>query len=90
MRLLLLFIFGLSVLSAETAKPLTMAELLAKSKQGDWRRPDPENTLYVDFAAGRVVIELARDFAPNHIRNVKALAREKYFDGLAFLRAQDN
>jgi len=46
--------------------------------------------LYLELAAGRVVIELAPDFAPRHVDNVKTLAREKYFDGLAIIRAQDN
>ena len=36
------------------------------------------------------MIELAPVFAPNHVLNVKALAREGYFDGLAIIRAQDN
>jgi len=72
------------------AKPATPAELLASSKPADWRALDPENTLYLDLAAGRVVIELAPRFAPQHAANVKALAREHYFDGLAILRAQDN
>lgn len=67
-----------------------MSDLLAASTPEDWRAPDPEDTLYVDFAAGRVVIELAPTFAPQHVLNVKALAREGYFDGLAILRVQDN
>jgi peptidylprolyl isomerase len=67
-----------------------MAEVLAASGPGDWRALDPENTLYVEFAKGRVVIELAPAFAPNHVANVKALARERYFDGLAIVRVQDN
>jgi peptidylprolyl isomerase len=29
-------------------------------------------------------------FAPHHVANVTALARERYFDGLAIMRAQDN
>lgn len=61
----------------------TMAEVLAGSKIADWRPLDPENTLYLEFAAGRVVIELATAFAPKHVANVKALAREHYYDGLA-------
>ena len=52
--------------------------------------PDPDNTLYLELAHGRVVIELAPSFAPNHVANVKALAREHYYDGLAVLRCQDN
>jgi peptidylprolyl isomerase len=67
-----------------------MARVLADSKASDWRPLDPENTLYLDLASGRVVIELAPDFATQHVANVKALAREHYFDGLAIIRAQDN
>jgi len=36
------------------------------------------------------VIELAPEFAPNHVANVLALSRGKYFDGLPIERAQDN
>src|SRR6476469_8946313 len=68
----------------------TMAEILAKSKPSDWRTLEPENTIYLELPNGRVVIELAPDFAPQHVANVKALARERYFDGLAIIRAQDN
>jgi peptidylprolyl isomerase len=67
-----------------------MADVLATSKPSDWRMLDPENTLYLDLAAGRVVIELAPAFAPLHAKNIKALAHEHYFDGLAILRVQDN
>ena len=71
-------------------KPPTLAEVLAATTPGDWRALDPENTLYVELAAGRVVIELAPAFAPQHVANVKALVREGYFDGLAIIRSQDN
>jgi peptidylprolyl isomerase len=37
-----------------------------------------------------VVIELAPSFAPQHVANVKALAREHYYDGLAIVRSHDN
>lgn len=67
-----------------------LAEVLTASQPGDWRALDPENTLYLELASGRVVIELSPAFAPKHVANVKALAREQYFDGLAILRAQDN
>src|SRR6187397_798456 len=71
-------------------KPLATAEIVAQSKPADWRPLDPENTLYLELASGRVVMELAPEYAPKHVANVKALAREGYFDGLAFLRSQDN
>ena len=37
-----------------------------------------------------VVFELAPRFAPRHIANVEKLAAEKYWDGLAVVRSQDN
>jgi peptidylprolyl isomerase len=72
------------------AKPLTMADVLAASKAADWHALDPENTLYLELGSGRVVIELSPAFTPRHTANIKALAREKYYDGLAMLRSQDN
>jgi peptidylprolyl isomerase len=56
----------------------------------DWKALDPESTLYLETASGRVVIELLPAFAPQHVANIKALARAGYFDGLAVLRVQDN
>jgi len=78
---------------AETAPPpkaKTMADVIASSQASDWRQLDPENTLYLDLAAGRVIIELAPTFAPLHAKNIRTMAREHYFDGLAILRVQDN
>ncbi len=67
-----------------------MADVLAASKPADWRTPDPENTLYMELAGGRVVIELAPEFAPLHVANIRTLVRNKYFDGLSIVRSQDN
>ena len=79
--------------AAETAelpaKP-TLADVIRTSRPSDWRPLDPANTLYMDIPAGRVVIELAPAFAPNHVRNIRNLVRERYFDGLAITRSQDN
>jgi peptidylprolyl isomerase len=72
-------------------KPLTMSDVLAASKPSDWHAPDPANTLYLELASGgRAIIELAPAFAPRHTANIKTLVREKYFDGLAFVRSHDN
>lgn len=65
-------------------------DILKAAPASDWRTPDPENLLYLELPAGRVVIELAPAFAPQHVKNVRALVREKYFDGLSINRAQDN
>jgi peptidylprolyl isomerase len=76
--------------TAAAVKPRTAADILAASTPADWRTPDPQNTLYLELPAGRVVIELMPQFAPNHVANVETLARAKYFDGLDIVRAQDN
>jgi peptidylprolyl isomerase len=70
--------------------PPTTVEVLAGAQASDWRPLDPENTLYLELEKGRVVLELAPRFAPAHVANVKALAREGYFDGLAIVRVQDD
>ena len=75
---------------AKPAKSKPLAEILEASPASDWRPLDPANTLYMELPAGRVVMELAPDFAPLHADNIRTLVREKYFDGLAIIRAQDN
>jgi peptidylprolyl isomerase len=81
---------SLSMASVAAAPPKTLAELLAASPASDWRPLDPELTLYMDLPAGRVVIELAPDFAPNHVANIRMLVGARYFDGLAIVRVHDN
>jgi peptidylprolyl isomerase len=74
----------------EVPKSRPLAELLESSPASDWRRIDPADTLYMDLPSGRVVIELAPAFAPRHATNIRTLVRQRYFDGLAIVRAQDN
>jgi peptidylprolyl isomerase len=83
------FIAG-GALAASESKPLTVSSVIAASQPADWRPLDPQRTLYMDLDAGRVIIELAPEFAPQHVANILALVREHYFDGLAFIRSQDN
>jgi peptidylprolyl isomerase len=70
--------------------PKTMAEVLSGSQPSDWRPLEPQNTLYLELASGRVVIELAPEFAPRHVAHIRALAREHYYDGLVIERVQDD
>lgn len=60
------------------------------AKDSDWRTLDQENLLYFDFGKGPVIMELAPDFAPEHVKNIKKLLAEKFWDGLAIVRVQDN
>jgi len=66
------------------------AQIIQAAPLSAWRSLAPENTLYMQLPAGRVVIELAPAFAPLHVANIRTLVRDHYFDGLAVIRAQDN
>ena len=76
--------------SDEAAKPKSAQEILDASPDAHWRALDPANTLYMELDAGRVVIELAPQFAPRHVGNIRTLARESFWDGLSIYRSQDN
>ena len=90
---LVAFAFTLGSAGARAEAPpagRTMADVLAAAVPADWRPLDPQNTLYVELEAGRVVIELAPRFAPQHAANIRQLARQGYYDGLAIIRSQEN
>jgi cyclophilin family peptidyl-prolyl cis-trans isomerase len=81
---------SLVVRADEVPKPKTTQELLDASRPSDWRALDPGNTLYLELASGRVVIELAPDFAPEHVGNIRTFAHEGYWNGMSINRSQDN
>jgi peptidylprolyl isomerase len=66
------------------------AEIIAAAPDADWRTPDPANLLYLELASGRVIIELAPQFAPEHVGNIRTLARAGFWDGTSIYRSQDN
>jgi peptidylprolyl isomerase len=72
------------------AAPAGLSEILAASPAADWRDVDPQDTLYLSLPQGRVVIELAPAFAPNHVANIERLARARFYDRLSIVRVQDN
>ena len=49
-----------------------------------------ENTLYLELENGRVTIEMRPDLAPNHVKRIKELVREKFYDGIVFHRVIDD
>jgi peptidylprolyl isomerase len=65
-------------------------QILDASPKSDWRTLDPSRTLYLELATGRVVIELAPQFAPEHVANISTLAHEHFWDGTSIYRSQDN
>lgn len=90
MKRLALAAAALSLAAFAPAKPLGTAEVIAASKPADWRRVDPANLLYMDVGGGTVIIELAPQFAPLHVANIKTLVRERFFDGTSINRVQEN
>jgi cyclophilin family peptidyl-prolyl cis-trans isomerase len=46
----------------------------------------PEDTLVIELATGRVLIEMMPDLAPLHVQRIKELAREGFYDGVPFHR----
>ena len=82
-----------AALAAENLAALsasTMQQILKASKPSDWRVLNPQDTLYMDLPQGCVVIELDPAYAPLHVANIRMLARQHYWDGLAIVRVQDN
>ncbi|MBZ9612286.1 peptidylprolyl isomerase [Rheinheimera maricola] len=79
-----------AIASNPAAPKVTVADWLAQSSAADWRELDADNTLYLQLPTGRVVIELANDFAPKHISNIKALVREGFYQNIPIVRVQDN
>ncbi|WP_026817853.1 peptidylprolyl isomerase [Arenimonas composti] len=76
--------------SAQVAPRATTQQVLDASSPSDWRPLDPENTVVMTLASGDVIIELAPQFAPAHVANIRALARGGFWDGLSIYRGHDN
>ena len=49
----------------------------------------PEDTLIIETSRGPVTVELRPDLAPNHVKRIKELARQGFYDGVVFHRVID-
>lgn len=74
------------------AKPsATPAAAVAQAPASAWRAIAPDTLLVMTIEGDkRVVIQLAPDFAPAHVANIRALARAGWWDGESVYRVQDN
>jgi peptidylprolyl isomerase len=52
----------------------------------EFEMPQTGNTLTLETTKGPVVIEMRPDLAPAHVAQIKKLAAEKFYDGIAFHR----
>ena len=77
--------------AASAAKPYRSAgEIINNAPDSAWRTVDVNHLMQLNFTGGTVLIELAPQFAPLHVENLKTLVRAGYFNGLALIRSQDN
>jgi peptidylprolyl isomerase len=66
-------------------------ETVSQAPASAWLRVDPSNLLVIDLQeGGRIVVELAPDFAPVHVANIRAFARAGWWDAASIYRVQDN
>lgn len=70
---------------------LSPQQIVDTAPPGAWQPVPPEDVLVMELATGqRIVIQLAPDFAPVHVANIRALARAHWWDGAGIVRVQDN
>jgi peptidylprolyl isomerase len=81
---------AVSSAAAPRAAYRSSADIIAAAPDSAWRTPAPDNLLYMLLGSGVVIIELAPDFAPAHVANIRALARGHFWDGTSIYRSQDN
>lgn len=59
---------------------------MATTASGAASAASPEDTLVLELATGKVVIEMMPDVAPAHVARIKELAQAGFYDGIVFHR----
>jgi peptidylprolyl isomerase len=79
------------VSAAPPPKPSTPTEIVAAAPASAWQAIPADDLLVIDLkTGGRVIIQLAPQFAPVHVANIRALARAHWWDKASIYRVQDN
>ncbi|NUZ11343.1 peptidylprolyl isomerase [Pseudoalteromonas sp. McH1-7] len=79
-----------SSIVAATPYTKSPSEVVAGAKKSDWQELDPQNILKIKLQTGPVYISLNSELAPNHVANIKALAREGFYTNLNMYRFVEN
>jgi peptidylprolyl isomerase len=61
----------------------------SSDNNSEWRKLDPNNTVLLTLPYGKVVIELAPQFAPKHVEQFKKLTQAGHYNGNKFYRVID-
>jgi peptidylprolyl isomerase len=89
--LLLVTSAALLIGAAPPKKLLTPNDIVAQSPASAWKTIPAEDLMVMDLAnGGRIVVQLAPEFAPVHVANIRALARGNYWQGSTIYRVQEN
>ena len=73
-------------LPKEETKKLGVSKTRAKKIKHSYQVKDAENALLLKLKDGDVVIEMFPDVAPNHVKRIKELVRQGFYNGLKFHR----
>ncbi len=86
----MILLAALLAAAAPAPAPASAADIAAAAPASAWRPVAAENLMLVETPRGTMAIELAPDFAPVHIKAIRALVAAGRFDGGAITRVQDN
>lgn len=90
-RIAALLALALVGAGAPLPNPATPAEIVAAAPPGAWRLIDTGDLLVMKLKnGGQVLIQLAPEFAPVHVANIRALARAHWWDKATIYRVQDD
>lgn len=76
-------------LENKDTKKLGMSDTRAKKIKHSYNVKDAENAILLKTKYGDVLIEMWPDEAPNHVKRIKELVREGFYNGLKFHRVID-
>jgi peptidylprolyl isomerase len=76
--------FGVALAQQSPATPTPAAP--AAAVDSSWQLLPQDNLLYLETDQGRIVILLAPQFAPEHVKRVKQLVKAGFYDGVTFYR----
>lgn len=64
----------------------TASDVITKAAEDEWRVVNPQNILKITLPTGATYIELNPQLAPKHVKNIKKLAREGFYQGTSVYR----
>lgn len=73
------------------SKPANSAAASVNNEASEslWRQLDEQNTVLLTLPHGKVVIELAPQFSPRHVKQFSQLTKQGFYDGTSFYRVID-